>query len=807
MKGGDTNIKRVKVSKGSSTNIFIALRNLRGELTHKTVKDEKRRNTSVILLFQAVDGYIPQPSDNIFMTSKGFPSLKKFTALELTNNKEYWESMGLKRGMLPNYTFFDPAANREVGVPMTINGIEIDTTDPGVIRKYQLLSSYPPSLMHESLDMIETIFNKYFDDSDRPRRNPNILEILHRIQRVMIALQNLLFEEKQRIQENIKSLTSKICTNRREMLTTKEGLILNIAMLELADSQLSFSFDRDTVLSLIDSYHGQIGDAVFSNPCEKIRMAELLQNTRSDRDRGNSIDLEYVLDEMVNVFKQEVEQEELSLQSALLASGPSRNFQSHQDAPVRSTTGGDFGTGKRRAETTTTQPTEEESKILNIILKAINDLKSEMGSIKKLIQPRDSSKPGVPQHPQKPGWRNIEQDGKAEKRTRFAGVASEAVKSQRVVKTTSGPTPLLTTVSHIDSSSDSSDLEANFAGQIDEYKPIHHFNPRILTAHHNVNELGYKCLDPPRSLLHARQGIEHEISQLTFFRLADNFQQLERMHESMITNPLPCSWAQGSSEETMASIGGQQEVITVPDVIQRAKTPVEEVCYSKQIYHPTVTPIRSLEELTEMRRAYYGKSSPPPRATAFGAQPSFCTFSPSAPQVVNYVHGTIPPAGRNIQVEDPVDAKIAAACDQIQNLFAHASASKNFLVIPESRELSDSEEDEILKAKTHSKRSRFPKTSTARKIIIATPQGHGDPRTTLEQVDPRLARRQARDAKLQSSNIESSTSSASMSPSTMTAARSTSTSGLPAGGTAVDEDSDTMPDLMPSSDDEDPSTD
>ena len=548
-------------------------------------------------------------------------------------------------------------------------------------------------------------------------------------------------------------------------------------------------------------------------------MAELLQNTRSDRDRGNSIDLEYVLDEMVNVFKQEVEQEELSLQSALLASGPSRIFQSHQDAPVRSTTGGDFGTGKRRAETTTTQPTEEESKILNIILKAINDLKSEMGSIKKLIQPRDSSKPGVLQHPQKPGWRNIEQDGKAEKRTRFAGVASVAVKSTRVVQT--GPTPLLTSgISHIDSSSDSSDLEANFAGQIDEYKPIHHFNPRILTAHHNVNELGYKCLDPPRSLLHARQGIEHEISQLTFFRLADNFQQLERMHESMITNPLPCSWAQGSSEETMASIGGQQEVITVPDVIQQAKTPVEEVCYGKQIYHPTVTPIRSLEELTEMRRAYYGKSSPPPHATAFGAQPLLrtppsarmatppcnCTFSPSAPQVVNYVPGTIPPAGHNIQVEDPVDAKIAAACDQIQNLFAHASASKNFLVIPESRELSDSEEDETLKAKVHAKRSRFPKTSTARKIIIATPQGHGDPRTTLEQVDPRLARRQARDAKLQSSNIESSTSSASMSPSTMTAARSTSTSSLPAGGTAADEDSDTMQDLMPSSDDEDPST-
>ena len=43
-----------------------------------------------------------------------------------------------------------------------------------------------------------------------------------------------------------------------------------------------------------------------------------------------------------------------------------------------------------------------------------------------------------------------------------------------------------------------------------------------------------------------------------------------------------------------------------------------------------------------------------------------------------------------------------------------------------------------------------------------------------------------------------------MSPSTMRTARSTSTtSSLPVGGTAADEDSDAIPDLMPSSDDED----
>ena len=45
---------------------------------------------------------------------------------------------------------------------MMINGIEIDASDQEVIRKYQLLSSFPASLMHETLDMIESIFIQVF---------------------------------------------------------------------------------------------------------------------------------------------------------------------------------------------------------------------------------------------------------------------------------------------------------------------------------------------------------------------------------------------------------------------------------------------------------------------------------------------------------------------------------------------------------------------------------------------------------------------------------------------------------------------
>jgi hypothetical protein len=87
----------------------------------------------------------------------------------ITNTNQFWEALGLKRAVLPNYTFFDPITQQEVRVPMTINGIEIDITDQGVIRKFQFVSSFPASLVHESLDLIEITFSEYFNDSDRPR--------------------------------------------------------------------------------------------------------------------------------------------------------------------------------------------------------------------------------------------------------------------------------------------------------------------------------------------------------------------------------------------------------------------------------------------------------------------------------------------------------------------------------------------------------------------------------------------------------------------------------------------------------------
>ena len=598
------------------------------------------------------------------------------------------------------------------------------------------------------------------------------------------------------------------------MAAAREILLQNVAMLELLDSNFTSHHDHEIAMTMIDAYNDQMGEAPFSNLCERLKTSEIVCRLRKERDEGKILDIENVLDELQNVFKQGDYDDEPTLESALLASGPIRAACQQPDVhqrPVRTTTGGASSVGWRKAEVVTIQGSEDTQKVLNLILKGMNDIKSELGSFKKLIQPSETSKPNAVQFQGKPGWRSNEQDGKPEKRTKFANVAE--VQPRRATKFTSAPQPLQTSrVTQMYSSDESDEQEANFAGAMLSKSIASRFNFRILTAHHNETELGRrKCTKTRTSFGSPQQGSKHGTPQFASLRLADTIQKMDHLHESLTTKSLSGYWAHESSEETMASIGGQMEVIKVPSIIERDESLVEKVGNKTQTYDPAATSIRSLEELTEMRRVYYGKTSPPPRATAVGIRPTLSTpppprmpspdcrypYPPSAPQVENYVPGTISAVIRNIQVENTEDDRIEAACDRVRTDFAQAKARNDNLIIPDPLEISDSDENEVANVKAPPKRSRSSKTLTARKIIITTPQGRGDPRTTLEYLDPRSARRQARASKLQPSDIETSTASINQAPSL----RSTSTTSdlSTSGGVGQEEDSDRMPDLVNSS--------
>ena len=119
------------------------------------------------------------------------------------------------------------------------------------------------------------------------------------------------------------------------------------------------------------------------------------------------------------------------------------------------------------------------------------------------------------------------------------------------------------------------------------------------TKINNATELGYKCMRSPKNPQHKCQGSELGTSQLTSLRLTVSIPQPDRLYDTMIIDPLYRYSTHDNSliTQAMSSIGGQQEVISVPGGIEGIEKPVEGVGTDRTVmYQPTVTPIRREEE-------------------------------------------------------------------------------------------------------------------------------------------------------------------------------------------------------------------
>ncbi len=89
----------------------------------------------------------------------------------------------------------------------------------------------------------------------------------------------------------------------------------------------------------------------------------------------------------------------------------------------------------------------------------------------------------------------------------------------------------------------------------------------------------------------------------------------------------------------------------MPGVIKGIEKPVNRVSKdSLRTYNPTVTPIRSKDEIAEMRRNFYAQTSPSLPASAImdpanypHVQTPTARHCANAPQVENYVPGIFSP--------------------------------------------------------------------------------------------------------------------------------------------------------------------
>ena len=183
---------RVKLSTATYKELFIAIRNITHKLKHSTVKDQNRRSVPIMNLVQMAELYVAQSSDNVRPTSQGDWSLKGMTAEDWLQVRSSWEKLGILRNHLPNLVQYD-ANGKECEAYMTMNGLEIDPTNQQFKRKMLNLSTYPPSLIHETLAIVGAVLKKYISDDDLAQsRNPTcIFDEIEQLQRAMIVMQML----------------------------------------------------------------------------------------------------------------------------------------------------------------------------------------------------------------------------------------------------------------------------------------------------------------------------------------------------------------------------------------------------------------------------------------------------------------------------------------------------------------------------------------------------------------------------------------------------------------------------------------
>ena len=161
----------------------------------------------------------------------------------------------------------------------------------------------------------------------------------------------------------------------------------------------------------------------FQNITEKIEFSEVLISFRRDQEHGKDIDLDHFLNQIVDVFKQDDAPDD-TLHAALMAV----NIPHDDYRPEPRDRNGSGGVKPQRnthhMETASPPITKQDSKVIGMVLKALNDLKSDMGTVKKILNISDGTKPvDAAYSRQKTGYRVNERREKT--KSRFAGAIAK----------------------------------------------------------------------------------------------------------------------------------------------------------------------------------------------------------------------------------------------------------------------------------------------------------------------------------------------------------------------------------------------
>ena len=196
---------RVKLSTATYKELFGAIRAIMHDLRHGVVKDQHQRSVPIMNMVQMAELYVVQSSDNIHVTRGGYYSLKSLAPEDFLHTKSTWEKMGITKGQLQHIVQYD-ANGIEHEAYITMNGLEIDPESQQFKRKMLNLSTYPSTVIHETLGIVGLVYKRYIVEDDRDQsQNPTcIFDELEQLQYAMIVMQNSLLARRQEINKQIK---------------------------------------------------------------------------------------------------------------------------------------------------------------------------------------------------------------------------------------------------------------------------------------------------------------------------------------------------------------------------------------------------------------------------------------------------------------------------------------------------------------------------------------------------------------------------------------------------------------------------
>ena len=196
---------KLNIDKATVRQLFKAVIKASDEINEKSiVHGQAKRVLPIQPLAQASEFYVPNGNrDLIALTTNGHPDMLAWSDRELVNIKSGWESLGIASSSLLSGERVDHNGIYHP-IPQTMAGVEIDIDSDEFQAWCISFPKYPPAAIFEGQHKISEILAKYFEDSNRSKRQKqSFYYATERYRDIKISLMNKLYKIKSTLRSQL----------------------------------------------------------------------------------------------------------------------------------------------------------------------------------------------------------------------------------------------------------------------------------------------------------------------------------------------------------------------------------------------------------------------------------------------------------------------------------------------------------------------------------------------------------------------------------------------------------------------------